>query len=76
MRAGWSQTAWVNQKWALLVENCVPASNYGLFAPLAATYPLVTVALSALMPGHATITGRIAAGTALAVAGVALILVG
>ena len=47
-----------------------------LVAPLAAIYPLVTVALSAIMLKHIAITPRIVAGTALTVAGVALVLIG
>ena len=45
-------------------------------APLAAIYPLVTVALSAMLLKHVTITARIVAGTALTVLGVALVLIG
>lgn len=47
-----------------------------LVAPVAAIYPLVTVLLSAVMLRHVRITPRIVAGTALAVAGVALVLAG
>ena len=47
-----------------------------LVAPLAAIYPLVTVGLSAVMLKHIAITPRIVAGTALTVAGVALVLIG
>lgn len=47
-----------------------------LVAPLAAVYPLVTVALSAIMLKHVAITPRIVAGTALTVAGVVLVLIG
>ena len=47
-----------------------------LVAPLAAIYPLVTVGLSAIMLKHIAITPRIVAGTALTVAGVALVLIG
>ncbi|MFX9209212.1 EamA family transporter, partial [Acinetobacter baumannii] len=43
-----------------------------LVAPLAAIYPLVTVAMSAVMLKHIEITPRIVAGTLLTVAGVAL----
>ncbi|MCC8957549.1 EamA family transporter [Bradyrhizobium sp. Pear77] len=46
-----------------------------LVAPLAAIYPLVTVALSAMMLKHVEITARIVAGTLLTVAGVALVLI-
>ena len=47
-----------------------------LVAPLAAIYPLVTVALSAMVLKHIAISGRIVAGTALTVLGVALVLIG
>lgn len=47
-----------------------------LVAPLGAIYPLVTVALSAILLKHVEITRRIVTGTALAVAGVALVLAG
>ncbi len=47
-----------------------------LVAPLAAIYPLVTVALSAVMLRHVAITARIVAGTALTVLGVVLVLIG
>ena len=47
-----------------------------LVAPLAAIYPLVTVALSAIMLKHIRITPRIVMGTLLTVAGVALVLIG
>jgi uncharacterized membrane protein len=46
-----------------------------LVAPIAAIYPLVTVAMSAVMLKHVAITTRIALGTALTVVGVALVLV-
>ncbi len=47
-----------------------------LVAPLAAIYPLITVGLSAILLKHIAITPRIVAGTALTVAGVALVLIG
>ena len=47
-----------------------------LVAPLYATYPLVTVALSAIVLGNVRITLRLVAGTALTVGGVVLILLG
>ena len=47
-----------------------------MVAPLAAIYPLVTVGLSAVLLKHIAITPRIVAGTALTVAGVALVLIG
>jgi uncharacterized membrane protein len=47
-----------------------------LVAPVAAIYPLVTLFLSAIVLHHVRITPRIVAGTALTVAGVALVLIG
>jgi drug/metabolite transporter (DMT)-like permease len=47
-----------------------------LVAPLAAIYPLVTVALSAMVLKHVAITARIVAGALLTVLGVALVLAG
>jgi drug/metabolite transporter (DMT)-like permease len=47
-----------------------------LVVPLVATYPLMTVGLGALMLGKVENTARLTAGTALAVAGVVLLLVG
>jgi drug/metabolite transporter (DMT)-like permease len=47
-----------------------------LVAPIVATFPLVTVALSTLMLKHIQITPRIIGGTVLTVAGVALVLAG
>ena len=46
-----------------------------LVAPVAAIYPLVTVLLSAIVLQYVRITPRIVAGTALTVAGVALVLI-
>ncbi|MGY3486273.1 putative membrane protein [Bradyrhizobium sp. USDA 4011] len=46
-----------------------------LVVPLAAIYPLVTVAMSAMMLKHVEITARIVAGTLLTVIGVALVLI-
>jgi drug/metabolite transporter (DMT)-like permease len=60
----------------LLLYAALGAGPVSLVAPLAATYPLMTVGLSALVLGHVTITARILAGTALTVAGVVLILIG
>jgi len=60
----------------LLLYAALGAGPVSLVAPLAATYPLMTVALSALVLGHVQITRQIVAGTALTVAGVVLILSG
>jgi drug/metabolite transporter (DMT)-like permease len=60
----------------LLLYAALGAGPVSLVAPLVATYPLVTVGLSALVLGHVKATMRLVTGTALAVAGVILILVG
>ena len=44
--------------------------------PLVATYPLVTVALSAVLLTSVRVTAKLACGTVAAVAGVILVLVG
>lgn len=46
-----------------------------LVAPLAAIYPLITVAMSAMVLKHVEITRQIVAGTLLTVIGVALVLI-
>src|SRR6267142_5427926 len=61
---------------ALTLFAAVRNGPITLVAPLAAIYPLVTVALSAIMLKHVAITRRIVAGTVLTVAGVALVLAG
>jgi uncharacterized membrane protein len=61
---------------ALTLFAAVRNGPITLVAPLAAIYPLVTVALSAMVLKHITITARIVVGTALTVLGVALVLVG
>jgi uncharacterized membrane protein len=61
---------------ALTLFAAVRNGPITLVAPLAAIYPLVTVALSAVMLRHVAITGRIVAGTALTVLGVVLVLIG
>jgi len=60
----------------LLLYAALGAGPVSLVVPLVATYPLVTVGLSALVLGNVKITFRIAAATAFTVAGVVLILVG
>jgi uncharacterized membrane protein len=47
-----------------------------LVAPLVATYPLMTVGLSALVLGKVEGASRLATGTALTVAGVVFLLAG
>jgi drug/metabolite transporter (DMT)-like permease len=61
---------------ALTLFAAVRNGPITLVAPLAAIYPLVTVALSAMVLKHIEITGRIVAGAALTVLGVVLVLVG
>jgi drug/metabolite transporter (DMT)-like permease len=60
----------------LLLYAAVGAGPITLVAPLIATYPLVTVALSALVLTDVRITPRLVAGSVLAVGGVVLILIG
>ena len=60
----------------LLLYVALGAGPVSLVVPLVATYPLVTVALSALLFGQTKVTLKLTAGTALTVAGVVLILVG
>jgi uncharacterized membrane protein len=61
---------------ALTLFAAVRNGPITLVAPLAAIYPLVTVALSAVMLRHIAITVRIVAGTVLTVLGVVLVLIG
>jgi len=61
---------------ALTLFAAVRNGPITLVAPLAAIYPLVTVALSAMLLRHIEITARIVVGTALTVLGVALVLIG
>jgi drug/metabolite transporter (DMT)-like permease len=61
---------------ALTLFAAVHNGPITLVAPIVAIYPLVTVLLSAIMLRHVKVTPRIAAGTCLAVAGVALVLIG
>jgi drug/metabolite transporter (DMT)-like permease len=60
----------------LLMYAALGNGPVSLVAPLVATYPLMTVGLSALMLGKIDGTSRLAAGTALTVAGVVLLLAG
>jgi uncharacterized membrane protein len=61
---------------ALTLFAAVRNGPITLVAPLAAIYPLVTVALSAMVLRHIEITPRIVAGAALTVLGVVLVLIG
>lgn len=82
VEAPWSGRLWFavtgifNGMSALTLFAAVRHGPITLVAPLVAIYPLVTVLLSAIMLHHVRITARIVAGTALAVAGVALVLIG
>ncbi|WP_291855616.1 EamA family transporter [Bradyrhizobium sp.] len=79
--APWSGRFWFaltgisNGLSALTLFAAVRNGPITLVAPLLAIYPLVVVGLSALVLRHVRITARIVAGTALAAAGVALVLI-
>jgi drug/metabolite transporter (DMT)-like permease len=60
---------------ALTLFAAVRNGPIALVAPLAAIYPLVTVALSAMVLKHIEITARIVAGPAVTVLGVVLVLI-
>ena len=60
----------------LLLYAAVGAGPITLVAPLIATYPLVTVGLSAIVLTNVRITARLVAGSVLAVSGVVLVLAG
>ena len=80
--APWSGRLWfvstgfLNGVSALALFAAVRDGPITLVAPLVALYPLVTVTLTALFLKHVRITPRIVMGTILAVAGVALVLIG
>jgi drug/metabolite transporter (DMT)-like permease len=67
---------WPARERALAGRLTVGAGRVTVVAPLIATYPLITMGLSALVLTNVKITAKLACGTALAVAGVALILIG
>jgi drug/metabolite transporter (DMT)-like permease len=60
----------------LFLYAAVGAGRVAVVAPLIATYPLVTLAVSAIVLTSVTITPRLVAGVVLAVSGVVLILAG
>jgi len=60
----------------LLMYAALGNGPVSLVAPLVATYPLMTVGLSALALGRVEGAARLAAGTALTIAGVVLLLAG
>lgn len=66
----------VNGVATLLLYAAVGAGRVSVVVPLIATYPLITMGLSALVLTNVRITAKLACGTALAVAGVVLILIG
>jgi drug/metabolite transporter (DMT)-like permease len=75
-RLWFALTGVVNGIGTLLLYAAVGAGPITLVAPINATYPLVTVALSALVLSNVRITPRLVLGTLTAVAGVMLILIG
>jgi drug/metabolite transporter (DMT)-like permease len=75
-RLWFAATGIVNGAGTLLLYAAVGAGPVTLVAPIVATYPLMTVALSALLLSHVKVTPRLVLGTAMAVAGVVLILIG
>jgi len=66
----------VNGVGTLLLYAAVGAGPITVVAPINASYPLVTVGLSALVLSNVRITPRLVLGTVTAVAGVMLILIG
>lgn len=60
----------------LLMYAALGSGPVALVAPLVATYPLITVGLSALLLGRIENATRLGGGTALTVAGVVMLLVG
>jgi drug/metabolite transporter (DMT)-like permease len=60
----------------LLMYAALGSGPVSLVAPLVATYPLITVGLSARMLGKVESAARLAVGTLLTVSGVVLLLVG
>ncbi len=60
----------------LLMYAALGSGPVALVAPLVATYPLITVGLSALLLGRIENAARLTGGTALTVAGVVMLLVG
>lgn len=60
----------------LLLYAALGSGPVTIVAPIYATYPLATVALSAIVLTHVGITAKLVLGTALAVGGVVLMLIG
>jgi drug/metabolite transporter (DMT)-like permease len=66
----------VNGVATLMLYAAVGSGRVSLVTPLVATYPLVTVALSALVLTNVRITAKLTCGTVAAVAGVVMVLLG
>lgn len=75
-RLWFALTGVVNGIGTLLLYAAVGAGPITVVAPVNATYPLVTMGLSALVLSNVRLTPRLMLGVGLAVAGVVLILVG
>jgi uncharacterized membrane protein len=75
-RLWFALTGMCNGLAALTLYAAVKNGPITTIAPLLATYPLVTVALSALVLSHVRMTARLIAGTLLTVGGVVLVLLG
>ena len=75
-RLWFAVTGIVNGIGTLLLYAAVGAGPITLVAPLIATYPLMTVGLSAIVLTNVRLTPRLIAGVALAVGGVILVLAG
>jgi uncharacterized membrane protein len=67
---------WSNGIAALLMYAALATGPVTLVSPLVATYPLVTVALSAVMLHNVAVTVRLALAVAITVAGVVLLIAG
>jgi drug/metabolite transporter (DMT)-like permease len=75
-RLWFAATGICNGVGTLFLYAAVGAGPIAVVAPLVATYPLMTMAVSAIFLTHVRITARLMAGVVLAVAGVVLILAG
>jgi drug/metabolite transporter (DMT)-like permease len=75
-RLWFAVTGLCNGVGTMLLYAAVGAGPVTLVAPLIATYPLVTMGVSALVLANVRITARLVAGSMLAVSGVVLVLIG
>ena len=75
-RLWFALTGLINGIGTLLLYAALGHGQVSVVAPLVATYPLVTVGLTALVFGRMQGGLRLAAGSTLTVSGVVLILVG